>query len=355
MANKTYHASVNLVNALLKYASGLGLSVDAVRAAAHLSDEALKNLPAGIPISKFSALWQAVERQAGDANFGLHLAEMMSHFPSGEVLLPVLLNSPTLGDALEKLSRYHDLETNFVQLRLAREASGARVTWVADGLLPAPNRQQVEAVLYLLACLVRQLGDHEAVHSARKQAITAVRFCHARPADIQEHQRLFDCPLHFDQAENELVIRGENLALPIRGSDPTLLEVLEPLARRRLESRGLDGRPASAIWTGRVREWIGRQLGLGARPTIEAAAVALLVSERQVQKQLKDEGCTFQQLLDQVRREIAVDYLARPDVGIVDLAFLLGFAEQSAFNHAFKRWMGCSPRQYQQRVLRKDV
>jgi AraC-like DNA-binding protein len=205
-------------------------------------------------------------------------------------------------------------------------------------------------VLYLLACLVRQLSDDETAQVGCKPAIMAVHFRHTRPANIQEHQRLFDCPLRFDQAENELVLRDEHLALPVRGSDPTLLEVLEPLARYRLESREPNGRFFNAGWAGRVREWIGRQLAHGARPTLDAVADELLVSERQLQKQLKAEGITYQQLLDQVRREIAIDYLARPEVGMVDLAFLLGFAEQSAFNHAFKRWMGCSPRQYQQRA-----
>jgi AraC-like DNA-binding protein len=52
-----------------------------------------------------------------------------------------------------------------------------------------------------------------------------------------------------------------------------------------------------------------------------------------------------------VRKEIAVDYLKRPDVAIYDIAFLLGFSEQSAFNHAFKRWTGDSPREYRNRGL----
>ncbi|MFN2165755.1 MAG: helix-turn-helix domain-containing protein, partial [Anaerolineae bacterium] len=61
---------------------------------------------------------------------------------------------------------------------------------------------------------------------------------------------------------------------------------------------------------------------------------------------LREEGTTYRTVLDELRQETALHYLERQDVPTVDVAFLLGFSEQSAFNHAFRRWTGTSPQQY---------
>jgi AraC-like DNA-binding protein len=68
-----------------------------------------------------------------------------------------------------------------------------------------------------------------------------------------------------------------------------------------------------------------------------------------LQTKLKEEGTSYRQILDQVRKELALDYLERPEMTMFDIAFLLGFSEQSAFNHAFKRRTGSSPKEYQKR------
>jgi AraC-like DNA-binding protein len=65
-----------------------------------------------------------------------------------------------------------------------------------------------------------------------------------------------------------------------------------------------------------------------------------------LQNKLREEGTTYRTVLDELRQETALHYLERQDVPIVDVAFLLGFSEQSAFNHAFRRWTGTSPQQY---------
>jgi AraC-like DNA-binding protein len=64
---------------------------------------------------------------------------------------------------------------------------------------------------------------------------------------------------------------------------------------------------------------------------------------------LQDVGARFQQLLDQTRQELAQEYLQQHSLGLVDIAFLLGYQDQSAFSHAFKEWTGMSPGSYRER------
>lgn len=84
----------------------------------------------------------------------------------------------------------------------------------------------------------------------------------------------------------------------------------------------------------------------GIKPNIDSVSKKLALSRRNLQEKLKAEETTFRNCLESVRKQIALDYLAKPDVTICDIAFLLGYSEQSAFNHAFKRWTGKNPKAY---------
>jgi AraC-like DNA-binding protein len=201
------------------------------------------------------------------------------------------------------------------------------------------DRHHSEAVLTLLSFTLRDLTRGQV-------RFIEVRFVHPRPEDTTEHQRIFDCPLAFEQPRNEIVIRREDLARPIFPTNPELLERLEQFAQELL-----DRLYAPDTWADRVTHLIGQTLWRGEKPTLDAVAYELAISPRHLQNKLKAEGTTYRRLRDRVRKEIAVDYLKRPDVAIYDIAFLLGFSEQSAFNHAFKRWTGDSPREYRNRGL----
>jgi len=105
-------------------------------------------------------------------------------------------------------------------------------------------------------------------------------------------------------------------------------------------------------WADRVVRWINHCLIQGDKPSLEIIANKLAISPRQLQNKLKEDGCVFQALLDKVRKETALKYLNESQTSICDIAFLLGYSEQSAFNHAFKRWTGGQPGEYRRsRVL----
>ncbi|RPI79722.1 MAG: AraC family transcriptional regulator [Desulfobacteraceae bacterium] len=328
--------SIHILYALLRYAEGVHIDRAAVCAQAgiQLPDPEKGNQEARIPVAQYDAVWQQVFRQAHDADFGLHFAEATHRFPRGDILSAVMLNSSTIGSALAKLVRYHDLANDFVKPRLERQ--GGRVHMALEPMqdTPAFDRQYAESLLAHLALTLRALSEGRAIG-------LEARFVHSRPADTTVHCRIFGRRPVFGSKQNELVIAADDWERPIFLANRELLEQFELLAQERLRRL----RPVET-WTERVRNLIGKQVLQGEKPGLTATARELALSPRHLQNKLSAEGATFQALLDQVRLEIAQRSLRRPDTTICDVAFLLGFAEQSAFDRAFKRWTGLTPRAY---------
>ena len=84
----------------------------------------------------------------------------------------------------------------------------------------------------------------------------------------------------------------------------------------------------------------------GAVPPLREVARALAMSDRNLQRALRDDGTSFQKVLDEVRRDLAISHLANPATSAGQVGFLLGFSEPSAFHRAFRRWTGKTPSAY---------
>jgi AraC-like DNA-binding protein len=102
--------------------------------------------------------------------------------------------------------------------------------------------------------------------------------------------------------------------------------------------------PRGADLIERTRRAIGGRLR-GGDPSLEGVAREMGMSERSLQRHLRDHGSSFNALADEVREATACLYLEQPDMALAEIAFLLGFSDQSSFNRAFKRWTGLTPRQ----------
>ncbi len=137
-----------------------------------------------------------------------------------------------------------------------------------------------------------------------------------------------------------MTIGREDLDVPLVSADPQLAALLGRHAEA-LEAR-LPERPS---FEASVRRALAAVLADG-DAGVDSVARRLHVSRRTLQRRLKEEGTTHQQVLDGLRRDLAPQYLADPAVGIHETALLLGFSDQSAFHHAFVRWTGVAPGAY---------
>lgn len=160
-----------------------------------------------------------------------------------------------------------------------------------------------------------------------------------------EPSRVFGCPVVFGAAETELLISRAVLELPNPHADAPLLEVLSRHVEPLLESL-----PPPGALLARVSSAIARRIATEL-PTLATTAAAVRMPERTLQRWLADEGVTHSALVDEVRRNLALQYLADADVSVTEIAYRLQFADPAAFYRAFKRWTGESPIAYRRRFF----
>ena len=133
------------------------------------------------------------------------------------------------------------------------------------------------------------------------------------------------------------MLPARHLEEPVRSANPALLRVFEQHAERVLSQIE---QPESATYE--VARVIAARLK-GAAPPLRDVARELAMSERNLQRALRNDGTSFQKLLDEVRRDLAINHLANPATSAGQVGFLLGFSEPSAFQRAFRRWTGKAP------------
>src|SRR5262249_30331159 len=153
-------------------------------------------------------------------------------------------------------------------------------------------------------------------------------------------QTLGTSRLEFAAEANGLVLSHAVLGLPILTSDPPLLSLLDQHAEQSLAARASPSR-----LLGRVRQSVRDNLRRES-PSLETIAAALKMSPRTLQRRLGEEGASFQQLVDSVREELARVHVGQGKMTLAEIAFELGYAEQSAFLRAFKRWTGLTPTEF---------
>ena len=324
--------SVRSVRPVIGRLHALGLDVKAVLSAAGVDPGALDDAEARMPHVAALAIWREASRRSGDDVFGLHVAEDIR--PGAfDVLDYAIRASITLGDGLERLVRYHRIlhDGAVVELRVEEDSA-----WLQPVLPPetpaALPRQVAEFIVAAWLVVARQA-------TALDFAPLEVHFRHPPPADQAEHRRLFRAPVRFSSAANGLRIARNLLDAPLVKSDAGLCAVLDQYVRERLARI-----PPTSALSHRVRHIVAAGLSNG----IDSDAVArkLHMSRRTLHRQLASEGTSFKKVVDDLRRELAAQYLGERRVAIAEIAFLLGFSEASAFHRAFKRWNGSTPADY---------
>ena len=137
-----------------------------------------------------------------------------------------------------------------------------------------------------------------------------------------------------------LLIAEESLSVPNKLGDETIAQFFDQYLEQELAKLADTGSLQK-----RVCLAVAKMLSEGV-PTLSSVASSLGMSARTLQRRLSDQEQSFQNLVDQARRELAQQLLSETDYSLAEVAFLTGFAEQSGFTRAFKRWSGKTPRSY---------
>lgn len=318
--------------ALVAACERLGLDTERLLAAAGLDRSTIEDADARIPAEQMRVLWAHAYELSKDPDLALHAIEVLP-FGAYRVVDFIACSAPTIGAAISKVADYFPLINNGVRLSCQTYGTSVSVALEAIPLAPAMTRPYAEYCLAAVFLRTRLAANH-------RYPLVRIEFAYPRPGFIGEHERIFECPVVFGAAANQLLLTRAVWETPRTGSDSELFSVLDAHARKLVEQL-----PATSVVVGRVRDAIDQELR-GGSPRLEAVAKRLAMSPRTLQRRLAGEGMLFNDVLDDMRLRAAKTYLSKRDVAGAEVAYLLGFAEQSSFNHAFKRWTGQTPTEY---------
>jgi AraC-like DNA-binding protein len=313
------------VEKIVRYAATRGVKLDP-SISSHPDDR--------IRFAQLVDLYERAAQLTGDKNFGLHVGQSVDP-KLFDVVGYSALNSPTLGDAFARVARYHSIWTDGATFTLetSNKTSAIVYRYVDDSI--SEHRHDAEMTLATVTTLCRNIASAEFTP-------TAVEFQHNEPADISEHRQLFRCPLKFNSRTNKLHFPSSYLSLPIEKADASLCALLDRHAEELLAKF-----PPRDSLVDQVRSIIASEFR-GGDPSLEHVADQLRMTPRTLQRKLQELGTSHNELLEQMRRQLAMRYLREREMAICEVAYLLGFSESSSFHRAFKRWTGLTPKEFRE-------
>jgi AraC-like DNA-binding protein len=316
----------------------LGLDPDAMLREFGIDPALLADPEQPLPLADVAPLLEESAARSGCAQFGLLMAESRSLGSLGPAAL-LLKHQPDAGAVIHAVVRHQRA------FGLALELSEQ---WVGDLLLvraelhgaPAA-RQAIEYLVgYACRCIVAVVG--------RGWSPESVHFTHAAPADLTVHRRLFACPIEFDSAFNGIACDRAAVAAVNPSADRELALHAEQFFEQLAPDRGVPT----------ARELAMRSLRLllpEHRGTLDQVALNLATTPRTLQRLLEREGCTFGELLDEIRRELAQRHLAEPTRQVAAVAELVGYRTPSSFTRWFTAEFGLSPAAWRAQARQGDA
>ncbi len=277
--------------------------------------------------SELFALWRAIGETSGDPAIGLKLGEEPRLERSNPTAI-IAVCSRSFRDALDRIARYKRL-TCPEEIRVVTHRGEASV----QVQYPEATEDEPGVIVDLVLSWLHFIGRHGTAGRIRP-----LRLELARPTRNREtYEGHFGCRVQFKAERSALVYRYADLDVPFVTENAELASVVKERLDRDLEERNA---PQD------VREQVKRTLRrllAGRRPTLQDVAHELCMSARTLQRRLTGAGLTFQQAVEETRRELARHYLGQLSIELNETAYLLGYEDANSFFRAFHAWEGTSP------------
>lgn len=311
-----------------------GADPKAVLAEVGLKPEILAEEDPRIPFRQNVQFLERAAVSCGDSCFGLHLAAALKSDNIG-VLGYVATASSTVSDAIRNVQLFYQVLTDGEIFESRIEGNQLIVDYRVLDVAAQHSRQNDDMSLLSILRFLE-------IITGKRLFAEWVESKHSTPAQASEYARLFGAPVHFGAARNAIAFPAKLLETPIHSADDRLLLILKNHCQTVLKARGEE-----ADLVRQVEEMALRLLPGGA-PKAEEVAKALGMSLRTLSRRLQEHDVTYRDLLDELRSSLAERYLHDRKLRLSEIAYLLGYADLSTFNHAFNRWTGKSPTEYRQ-------
>jgi len=322
------------VQHLLEAFGGMGVDADLLQRDAGIDSARRRGPGDRIEAALLLILFALAAERTGDPLVGLHAAERVRFGGLGSYLLGA---QNTVADALRMQDRFQALLLGATAVSIRQCGQMTAVTLDA-GSPPRDVRHLTEYCIASSCRLMRWLTVHAAVPDE-------IHFRHGPAGAVAEYERIVACPVRFNMRENGALLSRAKLTEPLLSANAELAARLELAARTEIAA------PAVAAF----RDAVVRALRSGPMDRAgcrrDVVARRLGVSARTLQRRLGDEGTSFGAILDETRRHTATELIADPSLSVGEVGKGVGYADQFAFNKAFRRWTGRSPSAYRREIL----
>jgi AraC-like DNA-binding protein len=317
---------------LIELAVSNGADRRTLLAAACIDAGILDDPDARVPLRRYASLVHAAIALTGDPALALHYGESTDIAQISVVGL-IGRAAATMADAHVQLNRYVRLVVD-VEIDGAdrfRLDAGDEGLWLVDTRRnPNAFPEITESAFAQIVCAPRALGIPPFAR--------AVQVTHPRPAHAPEYERVLRAPVTFAASRNAILVDPGVLAQPVERLPRYAFGVLTRHADALLDTLAR----ADSV-RAQVEKVIMPMLHTGT-VNMAVVAAALNISRPTLYRRLKAEAVTFEQVHDELRHRMALDYLTARRVSVTEAAYLVGFSEPAAFSRAFKRWTGKRPR-----------
>lgn len=323
--------AICFVAAALESMRARRLDIDGLLKEVGLAPSLLENPQARVSAQHYGKLWRRVAETLDDEFFGRDSRRMKSG--SFAMLCHAVLPCRTLRSALERSLRFYGLVLDDIAGTLSRTGAEARVTLI-DRMPGQPHRPFAHEVLLML------LHGVSCWLVNRRIPIRRAAFSYPEPSYSAEYRLMYCTDLSFDAEATAIVFDADYLELPVVQNERTVKEFLRT-APENILVKYKNGSSLAA----RIRRRL-RQVLPGEVPDLESVAAELNLTSATLRRRLHEEGTSYQEIKDQLRRDLAISYLSHSGRSVMDIALELGFSERSAFHRAFRKWTGASPGEF---------
>lgn len=324
---------INFVNGLLKNAEKLYLDTEQLLQHAGISPELLNIPKARVTGHQFAKLSMLVVQASNDECIGYlqRPLKVGTFFIMGELAL----HCNNLGQAMKKCAHFIRLFDCGVDMQINEDGM-----YTAFRLVPSSDQEPSDPFFYEITLMTfRQLFGWLI---GKQIALRYVHFTHLQPEYVHEYQGMYRCLVECEQQYNELVFLSSYLDESVVQTERLLKDFLLEGPLFLLQHINNE-----ESYVGRIRQLLSNNLVLF--PELEEVAEKLNITPRTLRRNLKKEGRSYQEIKNDMRRDMAIYFLTRKNMSIVEAADKIGFSTPSTFIRAFKSWTGVTPYAYQKK------
>ncbi len=327
--------SMQLVREALLQSCAPGAATDEVLHKVGIDPAGLRQGTARVPASAYARLWRLLARRLDDEFFGMDPRRLKSG--SLAFLCRSAMAQPTLASGLDSVLGFLTLMFERMPAQLVHQQSLAEIVLLEDEHEPrrAFTYFTYWMIVHGVACWL----------AGRRIPILAIELRGPQPDFCDDYRVMFSDNLRFERPRTRMIIAADCLDLPIKRSEEELKRFLAH-APANILVKYRDPESLASRIKQQLRQLPGEQW-----PESESLAQSLCMSASTLRRRLAEEGQSYQALKDSVRKELAIVWLAEPQISFAEIAGRLGFADTSSFYKAFRKWSGSNPGHYRSLIL----